>query len=422
MLVVPLNPLVGQSTLLPVEVMFVAFIVMPVALWILIRLLPSIPESVYRLFGGEASAMLPAGFLPRGVRIRRAIVLQSIISRLALITKLNLPLQRALMAGAADEPRWMGRIMKEVGVRVGAGERVSQALAGAFRGCPPQIVAALGKAESSGQLAAGLSIQERSLADCIEHHLAARNSSRQAFAYAALMLVIISALLGFCLYFIVPRLREIMMDFGVTMPAVTTSLLEFSVWLWSNVWVLLFVVALAAALVLVVGSSSMSESGSGWLVRLLAKLRRLFPFTRCMDHGLGMARATRSIALGLRTGTTSAFSDSLPNVVSSTNQLRPKLRQLVKGVQIGMLPHDAARSAGLDDVFVNALRMVAHGTDVDQALGHAAEYYEAIAYRWWHMLAEFVNPVVTLILATAVGYVVLAMYLPLISLINAVMD
>ena len=63
--------------------------------------------------------------------------------------------------------------------------------------------------------------------------------------------------------------------------------------------------------------------------------------------------------------------------------------------------------------------MVERGEDPERVLGHAADYYEAIAYRWWHALAAVSGPVVTLAIAAIVGFIALALFLPLIALINA---
>ena len=72
-------------------------------------------------------------------------------------------------------------------------------------------------------------------------------------------------------------------------------------------------------------------------------------------------------------------------------------------------------------MFVWTCRNLERGAaDVGEALEHAADYHRAIANRWWRALARTSWPAITCVLGGIVGYVVLAFFLPLIALINAV--
>ena len=73
-------------------------------------------------------------------------------------------------------------------------------------------------------------------------------------------------------------------------------------------------------------------------------------------------------------------------------------------------------------MFVSALKMVERGEDAERVLGHAADYYEAIALRWWHAVSAASGPLVTLLIAGMVAFVALSLFLPLVTLIDAVAD
>jgi type II secretory pathway component PulF len=112
----------------------------------------------------------------------------------------------------------------------------------------------------------------------------------------------------------------------------------------------------------------------------------------------------------------------LTSTVGTTNHLRYRLTGFVQEVQAGVVPHQAAQNAKLGDVFISALRMVERGEDATRVLNHAADYYEAIALRWWQAVSVVTGPLVTLLIAGVVGFVALAMFLPLVTLINTVAD
>ena len=57
---------------------------------------------------------------------------------------------------------------------------------------------------------------------------------------------------------------------------------------------------------------------------------------------------------------------------------------------------------------------------MDAALRYAADYHEAVMSRCWIVMQNLAWPVTTLAVATVVGFVVVAMFLPLVTLINSV--
>jgi type II secretory pathway component PulF len=74
----------------------------------------------------------------------------------------------------------------------------------------------------------------------------------------------------------------------------------------------------------------------------------------------------------------------------------------------------------LGPVITSAIKGVAHGASPQPALEHAARYHRATAYRWWHCLGQVISPIITLIGACAVGFVAVALFTPLITLMNSV--
>jgi len=135
-----------------------------------------------------------------------------------------------------------------------------------------------------------------------------------------------------------------------------------------------------------------------------------------------MAKAIRAVAMGFRSGYDLSQAHTLPDVVCPTNHLKVRLHHFVQLISGGTAPSQAAGEAKLGDVFVAALRMVERGEDPDRVLAHAADYYEAIGYRWYHALMAVSGPVVTLALAAIVGFITVALFTPLVTLINSVTE
>lgn len=385
----------------------------------LLALAASIAGSAARLFSGEQGALMPGGFLSDRQRVRRAIELQTVISRLAVITRLNLPLSSALEAAAVGETGRVRRTLQLMSQRIRGGASVSAALAAASRGCPAQLIRILERAEAYGQLTAALSDQERILDRLIQLRLTSTPHTRHALGYAAFMILFAVSMVFWFMAILMPKYKDIFLDFGVRLPTPTIDLAAASDWFVQHFWILPALLLLFAAMMMLNLLYATRILAPGPVAHLVASIRWAFPVTRTLDFGLGMAQAIRSMILGVRSGAPSAFSASLPSVVSATNHLRGRLAAFASKVSEGVAPYQAAQDTKLGGVLVCALRMVERGEDPERALGHAAEYYEAIAYRWWHTLSALSGPFVTLSLGVLVTFIALALFMPLIALINA---
>jgi len=390
------------------------------AIYSLFLTLAGIVSGTQPLFCGEQSALMVRGFMGNARRMRRTVELQTIISRLTLIMRLNLPLSSAIGAAARGEHRRVRQTLEQMGRSIQSGSSVSVSLADAFDGCPPQLIGVLCRAESCGQLSVALSDVERNLDRLIELQVRSTPHARQAVSYLAFMLLFVTAVVSWFMVILMPRFKDIFSDFQVGLPKSTLTLVTTADWLIAHGWIFLVPVILGTGFVTIEMLHSRRSANGGIFARLVAAMRWAFPPTRTMDFGLGMAQAIRSMMLTIRSGVPAAFTSTLPSVVCPTNRLRARLADFSRQVERGVSPHQAADNAKLGTVLVCALRMVERGEDADRVLGHAAEYHETVAYRWWHALSALSGPLVTLSLGLLVSMVAFALFMPLITLIDAV--
>jgi type IV pilus assembly protein PilC len=387
---------------------------------VVLRWGPRVADSVVQAFSGEQRSLMPRGFLRYSTRIRRTIELQVVVSRLAMITRMNLPLCRALEAAATGESGRVKHMLDGLAQRIGEGSPVSSALESVLPGCPTQLIATLRRAESCGQLAQALDQQDRMIASLVDLHFRSTAHTRHAVLYALIMMVFCAVMVFGIVIFLIPKFKDIFLDFDVSLPAVTMTLLNLVDWFAVNAFGIVLVLTLICFVVIltVVMTRRVGNVSTG--SRIIAMLRFHLPITRSLDYGLGMAKAIRAMAFGIRSGAPNVFVETSSPVVSITNHLRTRLDAFSNSIAKGVAPHVAAQNAELGDVFVCALRMVERGEDPERVLSHAADYYETIAYRWWHALAAISGPLVTVGMGVMVGFVALALFMPLIALIDSV--
>lgn len=407
-----------MSYLVPILVLIIAL----GSVWAIWWVAAAVKETLAWSISGETGVLLFRGFGSRGLRMRRTAELRAVIAHVALITRLNLPLPSALRAAAKGEPGAVGKTLSYMGYLVSTGWPISAAVWAAFRGCPVQLVAILRRGEQCGQLRQAIADVERTLAATVGAQRPRAGSPRYAGPYAGLMLVFCTFMVTHMMVTIVPRFRDIFSDFDAALPAVTIMLIDFSRWLAVNGVLLLVILLLFVLLAVIAGVWLRGKEKPGVLAQVVGIVRWAIPITRTIDYGLGMATAIRSMAMDITSGTPVDQAAALTSTVGATNRLRYRLADFCHEVHAGAAPHVAAQQAKLGDVFVSALKMVERGEDAERVLGHAADYYEAIAYRWWHAIAALSGPLVTLAIAGMVGFLVLALFLPLVTLIESVSE
>ncbi len=131
----------GFAALNALEVLLL--VVLAVAVVVIPRWLPAIMSTIVWAASGEPGSLMPRGIMLKGTRVRRTVGIQAVVSRLALITRLNLPLGPALEAAARGEARRIRRVLQEMSRSITAGLQVSAALEAALPGCPKQLVVTL---------------------------------------------------------------------------------------------------------------------------------------------------------------------------------------------------------------------------------------------------------------------------------------
>jgi len=100
--------------------------------------------------------------------------------------------------------------------------------------------------------------------------------------------------------------------------------------------------------------------------------------------------------------------------------VRDRMRCFADLLDAGEGSVEACRTAGLGPVLAVALAAGARSGDMDAALRYAADYHEAIVTRWWITMHSLVWPLCTIAMGAILGFIAVALFLPLVQLINSV--
>ncbi|HNQ21542.1 MAG TPA: type II secretion system F family protein [Phycisphaerae bacterium] len=384
----------------------------------IVRLALALYGTITWSLSGETGSLLRRIYGTRGKRARRTVELQTLLGQVGVAVRLNLPLPTALRAAAAGELPRVSRMLKDMATLLEAGCPLSEALRLGVPGCPLLLPALVRRGEECGQLRQAFTDAEAMLEQRLRRQI---SRAGPVGLYALVVLLIGIGIVGGVMVIVVPKFKVIFEDFDATLPPATVRLIEVSDWIVHGgglglVWLVLAVGVVAGVVLLVVQLSPRDRPGP--VARAVAALRWAFPITRHIDFGLGMAGAIRALGWAMRSGLPLAVAVPPAQTVAQTNRLRSRLARFVALTQEGWAPADAAERERLGAVFTAALRIVQRGGDSGTVVRHAAEYYEANAQRWWHACTALSVPLMTLLLAGVVGSVALALFMPLVTLIQ----
>ncbi|MCC7291818.1 MAG: type II secretion system F family protein [Phycisphaerales bacterium] len=387
-------------------------------LWLVLRLLSAVIGTLGWAAGGEAGGMLVKGFHSKGGRYRRTADLERVIGILSLAARQNLPLAETLLAALPGESRRVANMLDQVADRLAMGRSLSEAMRWGISNCPELFVQLIRDAERTGALADALRDIERCLADRL---FDGPQRTPPALVFAALTLLSGVCIVGGVMFWIIPKFKEIFDDFDVPLPSATRTLISAAYGAFVASPILLGVVG-AMLLVAVTGLGRRRGGRPRFFARLIGAVRSMIPGVRTVDYGLGMAAVTRRIALHVRAGLPLHQLGPLETALRPTNALGARVARFMDDVRRGDAPHEAAARARLGEVFVSAWRMIERGEEPQAVLDHASRYYQALGERWMDTLGVVLAPLATVVVAAGVGLVAYSLFIPLVHLINGVME
>ena len=297
----------------------------------------------------------------------------------------------------------MKRILEVIEEDIRQGQTLSESLKRYPQVFPPLYVSLTHAGEIAGTLD---TVLER-LAIQADQDDALRGKIRGALAYPLFVGVVGMLTVVFLLTFVMPRLLKLFQGFGGRLPLPTRILMTITEWLRQGwVWALGAAVLLGALLLI----KRIGPQGRLVLDRLSLKLPILGP----MLCEVNLARFSRSFGLLLTHGIPilQALDVSLPVVTNCF--IRRELDHLTITLKDGH-----ALSAGLKDLSIMppfVLHTIAVGEEsgkVAEALTEVAQFYERELDRLLQVMASLLKPVMILLVGGLVGFIVMAVLLPI---------
>ncbi|MEZ6194333.1 MAG: type II secretion system inner membrane protein GspF [Planctomycetota bacterium] len=345
----------------------------------------------------------------RKFRLRRNAVGElSIVTRqFATLLNAGIPIVDALKALIDQvESRDMEQVFRDVREKVTQGLTLGEAMANHPRFFSELYVNMIKAGEASGNLD-GIMMR---LADYLQKQNRVRNKVSAALAYPMVMIGVGVIVVAVLLTVVVPKIQDIFRETQKTLPAITKLLISLSEFMVSWWWVLLLG---AVAIGVLFRTWTRSEAGGMKWHRILLRL----PVFGILFRKQAIARFATTMATLLRSGL--PVLQSL-KIVQKVIQSRP-LASAVGDIHDAILEgSDIATPLQKSGVFPPMVAyMVATGEQsgqLEEILFKLSEAYDEEVDIATQKLTSVMEPLIIVVLAVVVGFIVLAIVIPMIQM------
>ncbi len=335
--------------------------------------------------------------------------------QLLVIVKSDLPFVPALAAMATDinNPR-LKPVLDGLKRDLELGTSIEQALQKHPDSFPPAYISMIRAGERSGNLAGVLALMENQSARVLD----ARHTLRTAMAYPAMVLVSAIGVIGFLCARVIPVWAEVFEDFGARLPAITRFWVDLSENL-NRHGRSLFVVVIMLA-VLLVGGLRLSRRS----VVAREVIDRIFEHIPLVGRGVfltALARFSRALALLLSSNVPVLESLDLAGAASGSALLRRHARRVARDVAMGESIADSFAATGyFPQLFCWLFATGEARGQVEGTLFDLSRSYEQQAAFHDRAIGQFISPLLVVSVALLVGWITVALYLPIFSLGDAI--
>jgi general secretion pathway protein F len=285
------------------------------------------------------------------------------------------------------------------------GEPLSQAVAALPRHFPPLYVATIKASERTGNVreALGRYIAYQEELDRVKKKVVS------ASIYPAILAIVGTLVLGFLMFYVVPRFARVYDDMANGLPLFSRLLLAFGKFVGDHAWPIAFV------LVLLVFAMTWLVSKASFRAALNARLWRIPAVGEHMKV-YQLARLYRTAGMLLRAGIPAVRALDMVRDLLATH-LRPQLAAAKKEIEQGKPMSVALGAAGLaTPVATRMMQVGERGGDMGGMLGQIARFHDDEIARYIDWFTRAFEPVLMTVLGLAIGGVVVLMYMPIFEL------
>jgi type IV pilus assembly protein PilC len=333
--------------------------------------------------------------------------------QLSTLQDAGLPILRSLqILEQQQKPGLLKAIIGGVGDEVEGGGTLSDAMSKYPKAFDKLYVNMINAGEAGGVLDLILA----RLADFMEKAQKLKKKVIGAMIYPVVVITIAVAIVSMIMIFVIPKFKDIFKDFGAKLPAVTQLLLDISDWFardygWAYILAFPFVVMALLRL------ARLSEGGKYAIDAVKLKV----PILGGILGKTAIARFTRTLGTLISAGVPILDAINITKETCGNEVYSRALGRVHDAIREGESMADPLRATKVcDAIVVNMVDVGEETGDLDKMLIKIADNYDNDVDVMVGSLISILEPVMVVVLGVIVGFIVIALFMPMITLIQSI--
>ena len=323
----------------------------------------------------------------------------------------GLPLVQCLeILGSQTENKTFGNIIKRVQADVEGGATFAESLKKHPRAFPDLYVNMVAAGEAGGILDTILN----RLATYIEKSMSLKKKVKGAMVYPSVVITVAFLVVALLLIFVIPTFEKMFTDFGGTLPAPTRIVIDLSNWMKSFWWVVLL-----AVVGIIVGIKQYRKTEHGKL--LLDRLALRLPVIGILVRKVAVAKFTRTLSTLIASGV--PILDGLDIVAKTAGNkvVENAIMQTRQAISEGKtIAEPLAQTKVFPPMVVQMIGVGESAGALDSMLSKIADFYDEEVDAAVATLSSMLEPFIMVFLGVVIGFIVVAMYLPVFKLAGTI--
>jgi len=264
----------------------------------------------------------------------------------------------------------------------------------------------------AGEAGGALEIILQRLAEFKERAQSLKRKVQGAMIYPVAVITVATLIVAFIMYWIIPKFKAIFEGFGVELPAVTKVLINCSDWV-VNYWYLIPVIPIT--LVILVKIIKKNKTGAYIIDRISLRI----PILGMIIRKSVIARTCRTLGTLIASGVPILEALSIARDTAGNEVFRKAFDHIHSSIREGesmAVPLKETRI--VDDLVVNMVDVGEETGALDDMLYKVADVYDEEVGVLVEGLINMLEPLMVVVLGLIVGFIVIALFMPLVKLLN----
>jgi type IV pilus assembly protein PilC len=264
----------------------------------------------------------------------------------------------------------------------------------------------------AGEAGGALEVILKRLAEFKEKAQSLARRIKGAMVYPIVVITVAMAILTFIMIFIIPKFEKIFADFKIKLPWITEQLIATSRWFVKYWYVLpLFPVSWWLLIKLI----RLNKTGN----YILDRIKLFIPVMGNIIEKSVVARTTRTLGTLISSGVPILEALTIVRETSMNAVFEGMYQRVYESIREGeTIAQPMKESRLVDDMVVNMIDVGEETGDLDSMLNKIADVYDEEVDVLVEALISLLEPIMIVILGFIVGTIVIAMFMPLLALLE----